>query len=96
MIFESTYRNERLGRRARSQVEIANLQLGSFVGNASVVDDEVVRNDELVLWIATQQRTMNVLLAHLTFLQHTTQSPKVDLVEKSAGISNTNFDRKSR
>ena len=51
----------------KEKVSDPDLGLG-LVGDPLVVDDQVVSNHQLVLWIATQQGMMHVLLQYLTFL----------------------------
>jgi len=45
-----------------------NLQLVRLVGNPIVVEYQVIRDNELVLLVTTQQRIVNFLLRHVTFL----------------------------
>ena len=67
-----TDREQRLRRRTGCQVEVTYLQLGRLISNASIVDDEIVGNDQLILRVTAEQCTVNVLLTHLTFLVENT------------------------
>ena len=50
------------------QVEVIYLEFGCFVRKSLVIYDQIVGDDQLVLGVTSQQRTVNLLLRAAAFL----------------------------
>lgn len=52
----------------RGDVQVFQVQLGSFILNPFVVNNQVIGNGQLIMWIATQQGMLNLFIGYAEFL----------------------------